>query len=135
SAQDRAAPASNPPPMKGQVNRANALFQIGKVKEALELYEKAYQLKAHPAILFNIAQCHRELKEYQQAVRTYEANLVAFPDSPKRVAVEALIKELQELLKKEEATKAQPPKGPDTGNAPPAPALLPRAAPPEAPSP
>ena len=36
-------------------------YQLANFKDALVDYEAAFKLFQHPAILFNIAQCHRQL--------------------------------------------------------------------------
>jgi len=44
--------------------RAEVHFNVGEFQKALDLYSKAFKTKQLPAFLFNIAQCHRYLKEY-----------------------------------------------------------------------
>ncbi len=46
-------------------------YRLAKFKEALANYEAAYKLYEHPAILFNIAQCHRQLKNHEKALFFY----------------------------------------------------------------
>lgn len=55
--------------------RARALFSdgqkaydVGEFDRALTLYSDAYKLKPLPGFLFNIAQCHRQLGNFERAV-------------------------------------------------------------------
>jgi tetratricopeptide (TPR) repeat protein len=55
-AEDRAARAA-----RAHFQRAEKAFSMGKFDEALKGYEDAYEAKPLPGLLFNIAQCHRNL--------------------------------------------------------------------------
>ena len=46
-------------------------YRLAKFEEALADYQAAYKLYEHPAILFNIAQCHRQLKNHEKALFFY----------------------------------------------------------------
>ena len=59
--------------------KAKALFQsgmktydVGDFEGALKLYSEAYQLAPRPGFLFNIAQCHRQLNNFEQAAFFYQ---------------------------------------------------------------
>jgi tetratricopeptide (TPR) repeat protein len=61
------------------VARAKALFKQAEEKyaaeeyrEALTLYEQAYEAKPLAGFHFNIAQCHRHLGEYEQAIQHFQ---------------------------------------------------------------
>ena len=58
-------------------------------------YEAAYERKPLPGFLYNIAQCHRNLGNYKQAIFGYRNYLRQVPDAANREAVEALIDELE----------------------------------------
>ncbi len=94
---------------EGPVERARALFEqgnqhyhLGEFAKALELYKRAYRLKALPAFLFNIAQCHRKLEQYKEAVAMYQSYLVGVPDAPNKGLVESLITESRGKLAEEQ---------------------------------
>jgi len=53
-----------------------ALFREAKYAEALDEFERAYEISPHPLVLFNIAQCHRELLHYAEAVASFRKFLV-----------------------------------------------------------
>jgi len=81
-------------------DRAKALFangnrhyELGEYPQALEIYKKAYRVKPLPAFQFNIAQCHRKLGHYREAIQLYQAYLVGVPRAENRELVESLITE------------------------------------------
>jgi hypothetical protein len=46
-------------------------YDVGEFERALTLYSDAYKLKALPGFLFNIAQCHRQLGNFERAAFFY----------------------------------------------------------------
>jgi len=91
------------------VERAKALFadgnqhySLGEMEQALELYKAAYRIKALPAFLFNIAQCHRKLGHHQEAVTMYQSYLAGVPDAPNKTMVDSLIKESRDAIAAEQ---------------------------------
>ena len=60
-------------------------YDLGHFADARQLFESAYEAKAAPALLFNIAQCHRKLGHYQEAINMYQSYLVGVPDASNRV--------------------------------------------------
>lgn len=42
-------------------------YDVGEFERALSLYSEAYKLKTLPGFLFNIAQCHRQLGNFERA--------------------------------------------------------------------
>jgi tetratricopeptide (TPR) repeat protein len=83
-------------------SRARAIYQsamahynLGEIKEALESFREAYRLVREPALLFNIAQCHRRLGQHAQAAEFYRSYRREVPDSPNRAEVERLIGEME----------------------------------------
>lgn len=75
--------------------RAEAFFDTGEFRRALELYRDAYHLSPAPALLFNIGQCQRFLGEYERAEFSYRLYLEREPSPPHRAEVERLITEMQ----------------------------------------
>ena len=61
------------------------LFALGRFDEALEQYEKAFEAKPLPGFLFNIAQCHRNLGNIDQAIFSYRKYLREAPDADNRI--------------------------------------------------
>ena len=52
--------------------QAETQYRLGKFKEALAGYEAALKAAHHPSIIFNIAQCHRQLGNARKALFSYE---------------------------------------------------------------
>lgn len=81
---------------KRYFTKGEKLFALGRFDEALEQYEKAFESKPLPGFLFNIAQCHRNLGNIDQAIFSYRKYLRESPDAENREAVERQIEELEE---------------------------------------
>jgi tetratricopeptide (TPR) repeat protein len=75
-----------------------ALYALGHFREALETFEKAYKLKPVQGLLFNIAQCHRQLKQFELAVTTYRSFIRLAPDNPQVPKAKTLIEECEAVL-------------------------------------
>jgi tetratricopeptide (TPR) repeat protein len=83
---------------RAHFDRAEKAFNLGRFDEALSAYQEAYEVLPLPAFLFNIAQCHRNLRNREQAVFFYQRYLSLAPDAPNRPVVEELIAEQKRLL-------------------------------------
>jgi tetratricopeptide (TPR) repeat protein len=94
----RAAHADDPAEKasKRHYERGQKLYNLQKFEEALEQYQKAFDAKPLPGFLFNIAQCQRNLGDYEAAIFSYKKFLQLDPESEKREKVEALIEELEQ---------------------------------------
>ncbi len=76
----------------------NQHFNLNEYAQALELYKRAYRIKALPAFLFNMGQCHRKLGHFQDAINSYQNYLVGVPDAPNKDIVDSLIEESKASL-------------------------------------
>ncbi len=76
-------------------DKASASYAAGHYERALRDFAAAYQLDSAASLLFNIAQCHRKLGRWKDAVSYYRSYLSERPDAVNRAAVEALIEEAQ----------------------------------------
>jgi tetratricopeptide (TPR) repeat protein len=85
---------------------ATASYKLGRFEEALAGYGKAYELYPAPAFLFNIAQCHFQLKQWERAEFFYGGYLREVPNAANRELVEDRIREARERRAAEE-TAAQ----------------------------
>ncbi|MBV8761725.1 MAG: hypothetical protein JO257_30805 [Deltaproteobacteria bacterium] len=84
----------------------NQHYSLGEFDQAMTSYSLAYRLKPLPAFLFNIAQCHRKLGHFRDAIAMYQNYLVGVPDAPNKDVVESLIKEAKERQAEEDARAA-----------------------------
>lgn len=79
---------------------AQQLYTQGRFGDALEKFEEAQTLKAHPVIVFNIARCHEQLGALAKALEGYRTYLKQLPSAPDRDAVRASMASLEKRLKK-----------------------------------
>jgi serine/threonine protein kinase len=60
---------------KQLTDEAATSYRLRHFEEALTAFESAYRLGRHPSVLFNIADCQRQLRRYDEAQRSYQAFL------------------------------------------------------------
>jgi tetratricopeptide (TPR) repeat protein len=77
---------------------ADTAYKLGKFDVALAEYSKAYELFPAPPILFNLGQCHMNLKHWDRAIFFYEGYLRARPDASNRALVEDRLREAHAAL-------------------------------------
>ncbi len=94
-------------------HQAQQVYDRGEFANALELFVQAYEAKALPGFLFNIAQCHRQLRNYERSGFYFKRYLEVSPHTPNARVVRELILEVAakqagvEELKRTEASAAQ----------------------------
>jgi hypothetical protein len=108
---------------KAYYDDAEKQYNLGKFDTAVDLYTKAYEEWPEPSFLFNLAQAYRQAGNCKQALFFYRRFLsLKSADQVKPIApglkteVEARIKELEECVTREIASK--PPEtnmNPDSG--------------------
>ena len=101
---------------KAQVKKGQLDYKLARFEEALQDYSRAYELYPAPALLFNLGQCHRNLKNYERAIFFFEGYLRDEPHPANRRLAQELIAESSAELKKQENATSVPQ---------PAPAMLP----------
>lgn len=89
--------------------QARTLFQDGvtsyaggRYEEALELFQRAYDLSPHPELLFNIGIAALNGGHQRRALDAFEQFLVQAPESPNRPSVEARIAALRRQVSAEQ---------------------------------
>jgi len=113
--------------------KATTFYNLAKYDDAIREFEAAYEAKADPALLYNIAQCHRLAGHESEALRLYRNYLRDAPRGPYRGQAEQWIATLDKAV----AEHAPPVTAPETTTPPPppsetAPANVPAAPPPPA---
>jgi tetratricopeptide (TPR) repeat protein len=93
---------------------ADAAYKLQNYAAALKGFQEVYLLVNDPVLLFNIAQCYRQLKLYEEAIKSYQTFIVEAPKHPRLKDAESRVQELRALQQKEatdaeEAAKALPP--------------------------
>jgi tetratricopeptide (TPR) repeat protein len=89
------------------VQHADIEYKLGRFAEALAEYTKAYEVYPTPPLLFNIAQCHRNLRNYERAKFFFEGYLRDSPRTESRALVEDLIREATAELDKQAAARRE----------------------------
>lgn len=78
-------------------NEANQAYQLGRFQDAIGKYERVYELTNHPSLLFNLAQCHRQLQNYERAAFFYDRYLsTAKPPVPNEKLARDLLAEMSQ---------------------------------------
>jgi tetratricopeptide (TPR) repeat protein len=70
-------------------------FDHGRYQEAIAEYREAYELKANPAFLLEIAGAYRQIGVVDRSLFFYDRYLETRPDAPDRPEVEAIIADLE----------------------------------------
>ncbi len=125
-------------PAEAHYSQGMKQYTLGHFPEAIEEFEKAYDLKPEPIFLFNIAQSHRNNKNAERAMFFYRRYLEAEPRAKNRAEVEKRIKEMEKSLAEERERLAPPPVQPvpvAPRPPPPPPVVAPLPLPPEPPPP
>ncbi len=94
---------------RAHFDTAERAFNLGKFGDALVAYEAAYQVLPLGPFLFNVAQCHRNLRNHERAVFFFERYLALAPKAPNRKVVEGLITEERRLLAEQKVAPAAAP--------------------------
>jgi tetratricopeptide (TPR) repeat protein len=106
-------------------------YNLTEYREALEAFKDAYREVSEPSLLFNIAQCYRQLDDKAQALRFYRNFLREIPDASNRLEVRSLIQKLEAAQAEESRARSSPPTGTlEVEAKPPAPSPEPMAVPP-----
>lgn len=91
------------------VTAADIDYKLGRFTAALDKYTRAYELYPVAPLLFNIAQCHKNLRDYEKAIFFYEGYLRDAPRANNRALVEDLIREAKLALNEQTATPPESP--------------------------
>lgn len=86
---------------------ANQHYSLGEFDKAMDIYSLAYRIKPLPAFLFNIAQCHRKLGHFKDAIAMYQNYLVGVPNAPNKDVVDSLISEAKDRQAEEDKKVAE----------------------------
>ncbi len=93
-------------------DKAEAEYQAGHFREAIDLLLEAQRLAPDAVLHYNLARAYEGLGELDPALASYRAYLEADPKTKDRGAVEARIKTLEQLKADRAAPKPPPPERP-----------------------
>src|SRR4029079_17172957 len=106
-----AAALRSPPAVADDRTEARRHFKAGrkrgekkKFAEGIKELEKAYEIRPHPNVAFNIAQAQAEFGNLDFAIRAYRTYLQS--DPPDRADVTKIMQELEEKLAAQKAAAA-----------------------------
>ena len=75
------AQTEGPEDARKYVLKAKVHYDLGEFEKAADAYTEAYRLKPVAAVLFNIAQCHRQGGNYEKARHFYRSYMREAPDA------------------------------------------------------
>ncbi len=90
------------------VAQGHRLYLLGRYQDAIAEYRRAYELRADPQFLFQIAEAYRQLGATEQALFYYERYLAGAAAGPDRDIAERRVGEIEGL-------RAAPPLVPAAG--------------------
>lgn len=102
-----AAPTGNKLLAKKLFEKGELHYQQGEFIKALDYYKRAHKIYRHPAFIFNIAQCHRQLKHWTKALFFYRLFLSERPAASNRVEVRRRIKQMERKVAEQAALSKQ----------------------------
>jgi len=110
--------------VKLHYQRATRAYDLQKYLEAIDEYQKAYEISGDPPMLYNIAQAYRLADQPTEAVRYYRRFLQRMPNARNRDDVERKIADQEKIAeerRKNEPVAPPPSTGtsPSTSNRPP----------------
>jgi tetratricopeptide (TPR) repeat protein len=96
---DAAAAPTSPQDAEMQEHRAvgHRLYRLGRYEEAVAAFRRAYEVKADARLLFDIAECYREVGAVDQALFYYDRYLAGWPDAFDRAEVEQKVSDLEAM--------------------------------------
>src|SRR5262245_11232393 len=103
--------------VKLHYQRATRAYDLQKYLEAIDEYQKAYEISGDPPMLYNIAQAYRLADQPAEAARYYRRFLQRMPSARNREDVERKIADqerIAEQRKKNEPVAPPPPPPPPT---------------------
>lgn len=98
---------------KALIRSGDTNYRLAKFKEALTDYSAALALRNHLAIVFNIAQCHRQLQDHKKAIFYYKLYLSDWERKkpgtkpPYEEEVNGHVAAMTKLLQQQQATEAE----------------------------
>ena len=96
---------------KSIYERGKIAFALGRFGEAADLFERAFEKKPDPAMLYNAAQARRLAGDKKKALVLYQNYLRLFGERANASEVEGRISELKAAIEAEQKANTNPPTG------------------------
>jgi hypothetical protein len=103
-----AQPTGNKAQAKALYDKGDKQYNLGRFKEAIDLFTQAYEAYDDPQLLFNIGQAYRQDGNCSKAIFFYKRYLALKPNASNRPEVEKFIEKLQPGCVAEPEPKEQP---------------------------
>ncbi|HEY4393299.1 MAG TPA: tetratricopeptide repeat protein [Polyangia bacterium] len=114
--------------------QATRAYDLGKYQEAIDEYQKVYEIDGDPVMLYNIGQAYRLNDQPQESIHFYRRYLQRSPEARNRDDVERKIAVQEKLIEdRRKAAAAVSPPPPKKEPPPPPPKVAPPPPPPPAP--
>lgn len=84
--------------MRQHYEKATRAYDVEKYGEAVDEYQKAYEIGGDPAMLYNVAQAYRLNKQLPDALHFYRRYLQRSPNARNREDVEHKISDLEQAI-------------------------------------
>jgi tetratricopeptide (TPR) repeat protein len=105
---------------RAYTDKATAAFALAHYAAAADYFEKAFEFRSDPALLYNAAQSHRLAGNKERALVLYRNYLRLYAKKEKRAEIEARVDELEKAIAHDKAVETKPPNTTEaTGAAPP----------------
>lgn len=95
--------------MKQHYEKATRAYDVQKYEEAVDEYQKAYEIGGDPAMLYNVAQSYRLNDQLPEALRFYRRYLQRSPNARNREDVERKIADLEKTVEERRKAAASTP--------------------------
>jgi len=92
---------------RGLFLAGQAAFEGGRFEEALEHFERAYELSHRAELLYNIGTTAERLRIDERAIEAYERYLEEIPESDLRANVEGRLRLLREQVERRRAERTE----------------------------
>ena len=104
--------------VKLHYQRATRAYDLQKYLEAIDEYQKAYEISGDPPMLYNIAQAYRLADQPAEAARYYRRFLQRMPSARNREDVERKIADQEKIAEQRKKTEVVTPPPPPPTNPP-----------------
>ncbi len=102
-----ASPADATAQAREHFKAAQLHYALGEFEDAVKEFREAYRLRQEPAILYNIAQSYRQMRQWREAYFNYQQYLNLKKDAPNREEVEQLADQMRKRMDAEEEQKSR----------------------------
>jgi tetratricopeptide (TPR) repeat protein len=97
--------------LRERLRDASAQYNMGNYQVALEQFQAAYSASGKHVLLYNIAQCYRQLGDLQKAAINYRSFIRLEPENAAVPTAKDLLAKVEDQLAQEKNVRTAPPTG------------------------